>query len=195
MKQRKMMYLGIILLMGMFAPLNVSAEQIITEKGQTPIQIEIVPSAIRLTEVTPPVFGTYEITNESRSIQAKSDLVISIQHTDMYDSSPWQIDYELSVFENTAHSTKADSALTYKIGSGILKIDGQAADMTTYQAQEINLGQDKRGTLMKTNISNSKNYEYRVPKENISILIPENSSIGEYKAIQTVYLVSLPESE
>lgn len=195
MKRNKMIFLGVITFMSSLFPLSVNAEPVVVGEGQTPIQIEVIQSPIRLVKVQAPTFGTYEMTNKSRSIQATGDLVINVEDTRTENSSPWQVDYEISIFESTADKNKPSSTLKYKIGTGTLTIDGQAIDKSVYQTQEIELGQEKRGTLTKVNLSSANNFEYRIPKEKISIFVPENSTVGEYKAIQTVHLISLPESE
>lgn len=197
MKRSKMLFLGVIAstcISGLL-PLKVDAEQVVAGEGQTPVTIKVVQSPIYLVGVEAPKFGTYELTGKNQRIQATSDLVINVQDTRTETSSPWQIDYELSFFENTSTGQQANATLKYTVGEGTLKVAGQTADKSVYQTQEVELGQEKRSTLVESNLSGATNYEYRVPKEKIGILIPENTAAGEYKAIQTIHLISIPESE
>lgn len=193
--KRFFLFINFLIFMSSLLPLNVNAEHVDSEKGKTSVNIKVVQSPLHLSGVQAPKFGIYELTSKSQWIQPTSDLVINVQDKRTDTSSHWQINYELSFFENATSGQKASGTLKYIIGEGTLKIANQTVDNSIYQAQELELGQDQSGTLLKVNVSKKTDYEYRVSKQKIRILIPANSTVGEYKALQSIHLISLPEVE
>lgn len=195
MKISKPLFLAPFIAFSLFTPINGYAQEMPGSHEDTPIKIELIQSPIHLIDVTPPTFGTYEITNKSQEIQATGDLVVTVQDTRTETLSPWKLDYEIATFSDSTSTNQVEGMVKFKLGAGTLSIDGQAADKTIYQSKELELGQEKKGTLMQTSVSSTSMYEYRIPKEKISITLPANSVAGKYTTMQTLILVSLPESE
>ena len=147
-----------------------------------------------MVEVKAPTFGTYKVGNESQEIKATGDLVITVQ--DVRETpSPWQLDYTMTVVSDQSADTKKGTNLHYKIGRGKWTRNGNVIDESIYQSQSLELGDRNHGTLTKVLLSSDNTFEYRVAKENISIVIPDHTPTGDYKLAQLVQLVSLPESE
>lgn len=193
MKIRKIPVIIAIIFTGILAPVHTRAKEI-GEKKDSPINIQMVQSPLHFLEVTAPTFGTYEIGSKAQEIQASGDLVVTVQ--DIRETlSPWQLDYTMSVLSDQSVDPKTSSNLHYKIGNGKWTMNGNKIDESSYQSQALELGDGNNGTLTKVLFSSDNTFEYRVAKENISIVIPNNSATGDYKLVQLVQLVSLPESE
>lgn len=168
------------------------AQEVSNSRQNSTIGIEVVQSPISLTNVQPPTFTTYPLQEGGQTLQATGDLIIDIEDTRTENASSWALQYGISTFENTTDSSELNGSVVIKIGSGDLSMDETSMSSSSYKSQSVELAQGNQGILLQVDSSREASYQYRVPKENISIRVPTEATVGQYQAIQTVNLTSLP---
>lgn len=183
---------GSLLSTGMIYPSTVFGEEVISQSGDSKISIDLIQSPLHLTTVQAPSFGTYTLSGDNQKIQADGDLVIQVEDTRVTDLHSWGIQYEVSIFETSDGAQSLGESGQIHVGSGKLTMADQAVDEAAYNSRSVELASNKNGTLLQVASSYTSTFSYRVPKENISISIPERTKPGVYTAVQTVTLVDLP---
>lgn len=184
MKNLKWLWLAVIGWM-LFQTRTVGAVVLNEEGKETPVKVEIVEAPIRLSQVTPPVFGKYPQSATKQRIQALGDLEILITDQRQSKATPWKLQYGISTFVNGAAYD-----LEMKIGLGTASGPSGESLVETPQAITIHSGETKE--ILEAYSTNEESFTYRVPKEAISIEIPANLPIGKFVGQQQVTLINSP---
>ena len=194
MKNKLALLIVGVFFVGVFIPSESEAQEGSTQSNQTPLNIQVVESPLRLTKVQAPTFGTYEIDfqNSQRKIQATGDLLIEVDDTRTTLLSSWGIQYEISMFEDNSNQKTFGNTTVLNIGKGELSINRSQLDPTIYQTNSQELIPNKPALLLQTKESQTTKFTYRVPKEAISMNLPNGLKSGDYTATQTITLVNLP---
>lgn len=162
------------------------AAEVTGQQGDTPVSIEIVESPIRLVAVSPPTFGTYPVSDEEQVLQAKSGLTIKVADYRDERSTPWRLTYQLSTFVNgKAYAVKMN------LGKGQVS-SSLAEEAVTFQASPVSLESMEESELVNVYSTETRDYEYVIGKEAVSLTIPGKLPVGEFVGQQTVRLLNTP---
>lgn len=153
----------------------------------TPVNIQVVETPIRLEMVRAPTFGTYHVSSKSQKIKATGDLVIQVKDLRENKKTPWKLVYQLSRFSN---GKEYDA--TIDLGKGTLSTVGDGRTLNA-DSKAVSLKANEEGTIVTAYSTNASEYLYRIDKQSIDLGIPENLPAGNYAAKQTVFLLNTPE--
>lgn len=162
------------------------ADEVAGQQADTPISIRIIDSPIRLVAVSPPTFGTYPVSDEEQVLQAKSGLTIKVADYRDERSTPWRLTYQLSTFVNgKAYAVKMN------LGKGQVS-SSLAEEAVTFQASPVSLESMEESELVNVYSTETRDYEYVIGKEAVSLTIPGKLPVGEFVGQQTVRLLNTP---
>ncbi|MGX7025071.1 hypothetical protein [Vagococcus hydrophili] len=157
-------------------------------KSESALSIEIQPSPIRITKVKAPVFGKYIATSKVQKINSQSDIFIDVEDNREQKNSPWQLFYNLSMFERKDQTDKKIRT-QISLGKGNFYQDGKLKkDNVTSLNATINDEHEKE--ILRVGKSSGKKYRYIISNQDIELIIPKNIEVGKYEALQTVTLVN-----
>lgn len=175
-------------------PLLSYGKEVTSDLKESPVTITIVKSALGITKVEAPRFGTdIEVHQGEQTLTPENDLVIRVEDTRDSKQTSWGIQYQLTMFQNDKKVPLSNQGFHLKKGS--LKADNQLVDGADYQPQEVHL-QGKGSQVLVHNIQGSaRQYEYRVNKKDIRLELPKGVPEGTYTAVQTITLMNSSEAE
>ncbi|MHC5247482.1 hypothetical protein [Enterococcus sp. LJL90] len=157
-------------------------------EASSDLTITIVENPLTLTEVIPPTFGSYIKSSDERLVTATGDLIIKVKDTRLNRDTPWSIQYQLTAFTN-----QTEYGLQINLGEGQLTSD--LAEGLTYESYGTSLLENQKGTLVEVYSTNTEEYQYRISKEAIQLVLPGGLPIGEYHGVQTINLVNISEPQ
>lgn len=181
------------LFLSVLLPTISNADEISNVNKESSINVQLVESPIRFTDIKPPEFEVADIDYEAdQKIKAVSDLVIHLADNRAGNLASWGIQYKITAFKNTSEENSLVESAVYNIGKGTLSSKEKAIDSSFYQSHSVNLKANENGTLLQTSDLENGDFTYRILKDDISISIPNSSKQGTYQAVQTITLVNLP---
>ncbi|MHC5228510.1 hypothetical protein ACYSNW_09560 [Enterococcus sp. LJL99] len=192
MKQLLKISFSLMIVLANLLPVVANASPVVNGTENTPIQIELVESPLRLSTVQAPTFGSYELTGVEQQLQATGDLSVKVADRRESKANSWGLQYELAMFTEGKADQKLGNDVRLTLGSGTLLADNQTVNPDKYDAQVIALQADQSQLLLQVAPVNAEIYEYRIQKEDIYLMIPSNRIAGKYQAIQTITLIDLP---
>lgn len=159
-------------------------------ENESSVGVSITEAELYIESVDSPTFGVYKTSKESQIVQSKNDLVIKV--VDKRESTGgWELRYSLSIFEQANGVTLGDS-MNYSVGKGVLSGDETTLSTDIVEIGEMNQKVNSGDKIIAVKESKYSNYEYKVPNTGIKLNIPANPKIGNYTAVQTVTLESMP---
>ncbi|MGM0218942.1 hypothetical protein [Enterococcus sp. AZ126] len=180
---------GFVIGLSLLAATGVQAEEVSPAEKSTPIQITIAEKTLALTNVTIPTFSTREVTESEQVIHPTNDWVIGVKDQRSNARSPWELRVQLSLL-TSEKAALPDQRIT--LDKGQLQSEKTTLDSSGYNAKKAVL-QTTSQTVVHVEDTTHTTYEYRIPKEKVSLVIPKTATAGTYKAIQQVQLTALPE--
>lgn len=164
------------------------------------ITINILERDLSIRHVQSPSFGKQTLTGETQTVQSSRDLVVRIKDMRL-SGDPWKLSY---TFQPSEVADEHKEHLVFKIGMGTLSqviTEGDVESFVVesddnYRASPIrrnHIGETTSNllTLFQGNEVETV-YEYRVPKEDITMDIPAGIEAGEYHGTQVLSLTNAP---
>ncbi|GEK37612.1 hypothetical protein ACFFRT_11730 [Enterococcus thailandicus] len=185
--KKRIEFIFIGLLLCLLLPTPAFAQEILGEEDQTPMNVTIVESPIKLEKVTAPTFGTYQKSAHEQEIQATSDLLIAVRDQRENKKSPWQLTYQLSTFTNGQ-----EYQVKVLLGRGKLSTN-QSGEVVQATPQKIAADPNEAGTILEAYSSQSTEYYYQIDKQKIHLELPADLPTGEFVGKQLVTLLNTPE--
>lgn len=167
---------------------STQAESLPTEEKSTPIAIEILEKTLFFMDVTVPTFPSVTVDTEDQTVYATNDLVIGLKDTRIEGRSPWEVTYQLRVEPTDEHPPFLPKL---SIGKGDVSTEKGPMSATAYTAKEI-IAQPTSQSLLQVEETGNTTYEYRISKEDISLVVPKTVTEGTYRAKQIVQLKTIP---
>lgn len=185
--KKRIEFIFVGLLLCLLLPVPASAQEVLGEEDQTPMNVTIVESPIKLEKVTAPTFGAYQKSAHEQEIQATGDLLIAVRDQRENKKSPWQLTYQLSTFANGQ-----EYQVKVLLGQGRLSTD-QSGEVVQATPQKIAADPNETATILEAYSSQSTKYYYQIEKQKIHLELPANLPIGEFVGQQIVTLLNTPE--
>ena len=166
-----------LLICSIFSPMSALANE-----GQASTTITILPQPIEVMSVTNVDFGIVSINDGVRTYQALDDFAVVIRKN-QETAADWRLMLVSQPF-NCAEGHQLEN-YEYTLGAGQVEIDQdwlpinicsevkRVDAVSTSEATEVIRLMDHQG---------SSTITYRVPKENISLMVKENNQLGDYYA-------------
>lgn len=202
MKMQKLLLLSGVGLMcfGGQAGVDASENTEIPNNLESGITINILERDLSIRHVQPPSFGRQTLTGEAQTVQSSRDLVVRIKDKRLSGDS-WSLSYS---FQPSEVADEHQEQLIFKIGAGTLsqvitEEDAEsfiAESKENYEASPIRRNHigETTSNLLTLHQGNEEEtiYEYRVPKEDITMDIPVGIEAGEYHGTQVLSLTNAP---
>lgn len=157
------------------------------------VVIDILEQEITIQNVKTPQFGSYLLTGNQMTLQAENDLVIEIADARLNKQAAWQLVYEFFPFEQ---DNKIPADVLYQIGTGSLSEKKAAVKAQDYHAMSASFATEKSAAPILSKGSETRNgtlyYEYRVKKEQIKLVVPQDMAMGKYHAKEIILLQNVP---
>lgn len=185
MKKRiEFIFIGLLLCLLLSAP--AFAQEILGEEDQTPMNVTIVESPIKLEKVTAPTFGTYQKSAHEQEIQATGDLLITVKDQRENKKSPWKLTYQLSTFTNGQ-----EYQVKVLLGQGKLSTN-QSGEVVQATPQKIATDSNEAATILEAYSTQSDEYFYQIAKQKIHLELPTDLPTGKFVGKQLVTLFNTP---
>lgn len=200
MKLRNLLLLSGVGLLAFGSQVSVEATEN-TENHETGIIVNILERDLSIRHVQPPSFGKQTLTGEKQVLQSNRDLVVRIKDKRM-STDEWKLRY---TFQPSEVAEEHQENLVFKIGEGTLSevINQEGKESFVAKPDEVytanairrnHLG-DATSNLLTVHVGDAEKitmYEYRVPKEEITMEIPAGIAPGEYHGTQVLRLINAP---
>lgn len=183
-KKNKFLLLS-VLTVSFFSSVPVFADEVINNSKETPVNIEIIESPIRLSTVKAPVFGTYYQSNRVQTIKATGDLVIEVIDQRKARDTPWKLNYGISTFIN-------DEEYNLKMSIGRGESYSKSGQKLADTSKSITVTNGNLKELVEAYSTDEEQFTYRVKKNEISIELPANLPTGKFVGKQKVTLINIP---
>lgn len=166
----------------------VGANEKVQGTSETPVTIMVEEKTLLLNTLEFPKFEEQEIKKERHSFHPLNDLVIEVNDKRTVRSTPWSVDYQLSIVTDEKNKIVPDVYLRLERG---IVTETNSRNYESFNLDVPTTNESRR--MLRSKDSSINHLVYRIPKEKITLHLPKELPVGKYKMEQSIFLKAVQE--